>query len=105
MPRRPCLDRDLRPGRRLPAPGRWADTAVRRPSTCEEGWTSLIKLEITGAAAKVREGDVGDGIYDVERNKCWAGVVPIRSVYGPAHTAAGLSPVLPVPEYVRKLRQ
>ncbi|GAA2132070.1 pyridoxamine 5'-phosphate oxidase family protein [Streptomyces synnematoformans] len=86
-------------------PGRWADTAVRRPSTCEKDWTSLIRVEITGAAAKVRDGDVGDETYDVERNKCWAGVVPVRNVYGPALTAAGVSPDLPVPEYVRKLRR
>jgi len=65
-------------------PGRWAE--VRAPSATELRATSLLKLEITEASAKIRQGPPIDDEEDYGLG-CWAGVLPFT-----------LAPQEPVPD-------
>ncbi|SFC88969.1 pyridoxamine 5'-phosphate oxidase family protein [Streptomyces aidingensis] len=86
-------------------PGRGNDPGVRTPSVCEREVTEVIRIPVTHASAKVRQGDVGDEEFDTEADRCWAGVIPLRQVYGPPQTAAGVGPAHRVPDYARNFRQ
>jgi nitroimidazol reductase NimA-like FMN-containing flavoprotein (pyridoxamine 5'-phosphate oxidase superfamily) len=56
-------------------PGRWP--AVRPPTAQELEVTSVLRLPIDEASAKVRSGPPLDNAEDVGR-PCWAGVIPLR---------------------------
>ena len=79
-------------------PGRWAE--VRAPNTIELRATSLLKLEITEASAKVRQGPPIDDEEDYALG-CWAGVLPLglapQEPVPDSRLAAGIA----VPDYVR----
>lgn len=60
------------------APGRWAET--REPNAIELKATSVLKLPITEASAKIREGGPIDDEEDFAL-PYWAGVLPFRTVY------------------------
>ncbi|MGM1059564.1 pyridoxamine 5'-phosphate oxidase family protein [Saccharothrix sp. Mg75] len=81
------------------APGRWADS--RPPSTDELGWTAITRVEIERASAKVRTG--GPAVDKADGGGHWAGVLPIRPVYGPPISAQYLPAHVDVPAYVRLL--
>src|SRR6185436_8678715 len=57
-------------------PGRWAD--VRWPTELELKATSVLKLPIDEASAKIRTGDPKDDQQDYAMN-VWAGVLPLRT--------------------------
>lgn len=60
-------------------PGRWDES---RPMTRKElRSTGVIALEIESAGAKVRPGGVADEEEDYAL-PYWAGVIPMRTVYG-----------------------
>lgn len=59
--------------------GRWEE--VREPSLKELKATSVIRIEITEASAKKREGDPVDDKPDYELD-VWAGVLPVEKRYG-----------------------
>lgn len=59
--------------------GRWDE--VRKPNNKELNVTSVLKIKITEASAKIRTGDPSDDKKDYSL-PIWAGLVPIEKVYG-----------------------
>ena len=79
-------------------PGRWAE--VRHPTAQELKATSVLRLPLIEASAKIRSGPPKD-IADDYALQVWAGVLPLSLVPGqPVEDAA--SKVHQVPEYVTK---
>lgn len=60
-------------------PGRWSE--VRWPNELELKATSVLKLRIEEASAKIRTGDPKDDEEDYAMN-VWAGVLPISQTVG-----------------------
>jgi nitroimidazol reductase NimA-like FMN-containing flavoprotein (pyridoxamine 5'-phosphate oxidase superfamily) len=79
-------------------PGHW--DAVRQPSSQELKATSVLRLPLDEAVAKVRAGPPDDGADDLLLD-VWAGVVPLKQVWGKPEPAPELAPGRPVPSYVR----
>jgi nitroimidazol reductase NimA-like FMN-containing flavoprotein (pyridoxamine 5'-phosphate oxidase superfamily) len=82
-------------------PGRWAE--VRAPSAIELRATSLLKLEITEASAKIRHGPPIDDEEDYGLG-CWAGVLPFALVPQEPVPDPRLATGIEVPNYVRTFR-
>ena len=82
-------------------PGRWAE--VRGPNATELRATSLLKLEITEASAKIRHGPPIDDEEDYGLG-CWAGVLPFALVPQEPVPDPGLATGIEVPDYVRSFR-
>lgn len=61
-------------------PGRWEE--VRPPSPKELRATSILKMDIAVASAKVRSGPPTDGDSVDGELPVWAGVVPIHTSFG-----------------------
>ncbi|MDL2400339.1 pyridoxamine 5'-phosphate oxidase family protein [Rhizobium mayense] len=82
-------------------PGRWDSL---RPMTGQEvKATSVLRMEIEEATAKVRNGppgDTGEADFPV-----WAGVLPVRSHLAPAEAAPGLPNGIELPEPLAALIQ
>jgi hypothetical protein len=78
-------------------PGRWKD--VRWPNDDEFRQTLVIKLPITEGSAKVRALGVVDDEEDMGQS-CWAGLLPVRTSYGPALPDPALPAGIAVPAYV-----
>ena len=78
-------------------PGRWKD--VRWPNTDEFRQTLVVKLPITEASAKIRATGVIDDAEDMSQG-CWAGLLPIRTVFGPAVRDEALAADIPLPAYL-----
>jgi len=79
-------------------PGRWAD--VRWPNRKELKATTVLKLGISEASAKIRAGPPVDDDADLAQ-KCWAGVMPLKIVPGEPIADAQLPSAIPVPDYAR----
>ncbi|HXW31112.1 MAG TPA: pyridoxamine 5'-phosphate oxidase family protein [Xanthobacteraceae bacterium] len=79
-------------------PGRWAE--VRPPNAIELRTTSLLKLEITEASAKIRQGPPIDDEEDYALG-CWAGVLPLRLAPQEPLSDPRLATGIAVPDYVR----
>ncbi|MFD7655734.1 pyridoxamine 5'-phosphate oxidase family protein [Actinosynnema sp. NPDC059797] len=62
------------------APGSW--DYARQPTPKELAATSVLALDLTEASVKVRSGPPGDHEDDVAANDRWAGVLPVRAVWG-----------------------
>jgi len=78
-------------------PGRWAD--VRLPTEIEMKATTVLRIPITEASAKIRTGDPVDDDADYAID-VWAGVLPLAlSVDAPIGDAK-LTPGIGVPAYV-----
>lgn len=80
------------------APGSW--DYARRPSKKELAATTVLALDLTEAAVKIRTGDPGDDAEDVETNEAWAGVLPLHQSWGAPVPSADMIAELPVPEHV-----
>jgi len=78
-------------------PGRWAD--VRWPTELELKATSVLKLPITEASAKVRTGPPIDDEDDYDLD-VWAGVLPMSLQAGKPLADDRLIKSVEVPEYV-----
>jgi hypothetical protein len=59
----------------------------------------VIKLPIAEGSAKVRALGVLDDAEDMNQG-CWAGLLPIRTSYGPALSDPALPAGIAVPAYV-----
>jgi uncharacterized protein len=81
-------------------PGRVAE--VRRPSRKEYAATMALQMPITDWSLKVSAGWPEDEESDIDGD-AWAGVVPLRAVYGDPLPAPDLRPGIPVPGSVRAL--
>ena len=80
------------------SPGRWHDT--RRPTLKELDSTSVLKLSIEEASAKIRVGPPIDDAADCDLSH-WAGVVPLRLERGRPEPAPDLRPGIELPGYLR----
>jgi len=78
-------------------PGRWPE--IRWPSELELRATTVLKLPITEASAKIRTGDPVDDDEDYSM-PIWAGVLPLSLTPGDPVADAKLENGQPVPGYV-----
>lgn len=79
-------------------PGRAAEA---RPANRKElAATSLLRLQIVDASAKVRTGDPIDEAADLALPH-WAGLLPVRQGYEKPLAAADLDPQIPIPDSLR----
>lgn len=81
------------------APGRWDE--VRPPTPNELRATSVLRLSLEHAVAKIRSGGVGDAAADLDL-PVWAGVVPVGTVYGAPMPAPELADGLEPPASVTR---
>lgn len=79
-------------------PKRWEDS--REPTENELNITSVIKIEIEEASAKIREGDPVDDIKDYEL-PIWAGVLPFETKIGEPIADAKLDKYIELPDYLK----
>ncbi len=84
------------------ARGRWED--VRGPTERELKETAVLKLEVTEASAKVREGFSIDDGEDMSLPH-WAGVIPFALVPGKPLPEPRLRPQIPLPPYLADYRR
>ena len=77
---------------------------VRGPSETELRATSVLRLPIDEASAKVRSGPPLDDEEDYGL-PCWAGVLPLRLVSGEPQPDPRLPGGVPLPEYVAAYRR
>lgn len=82
------------------APGRWNE--VRSPSRQELKATTILRMELDEASAKIRTGGPGDAEADCLLS-CWAGVLPIRMNVGVPETDSRVPSTIPVPRYLTRL--
>ncbi|MBU6343548.1 MAG: pyridoxamine 5'-phosphate oxidase family protein [Bacteroidetes bacterium] len=61
--------------------GRWDE--VRGPNTIEMKATSVLRIDIEEASAKIRTGPPGDDAEDYQL-PVWAGILPLKKGYDPA---------------------
>jgi hypothetical protein len=80
-------------------PGRWAD--VRWPTELELKATTVLRLPITEASAKIRTGDPVDEEEDYSI-PVWAGVLPLALKAGEPIDDARLDPAIEPQEYVQR---
>jgi nitroimidazol reductase NimA-like FMN-containing flavoprotein (pyridoxamine 5'-phosphate oxidase superfamily) len=83
-------------------PGRSQD--VRGPSETELRATSVLRLPIEEASAKLRSGPPLDDEADYGL-PCWAGVLPLRLSPGPPEADPRLAAGVPLPGYVSAYRR
>ncbi|HEX6278429.1 MAG TPA: pyridoxamine 5'-phosphate oxidase family protein [Pyrinomonadaceae bacterium] len=78
-------------------PGRWPE--IRWPTELELKATSVLKLPIEEASAKIRVGDPKDDEEDYSMD-IWAGVLPLSTMPGEPIADSRLKEGAPVPEHV-----
>ncbi len=83
-------------------PGRWAD--ARQPTALELKATSVAKVPIELASAKIRQGPPMDDEADMGL-PVWAGVVPIRQLTGAPIPDPQQPDDRPLPDYIRRYVQ
>ncbi|MGZ8751979.1 MAG: pyridoxamine 5'-phosphate oxidase family protein [Acidimicrobiia bacterium] len=83
-------------------PGRWAE--AREPNDVELRQTSVLRLPIDEASAKIRTGGPVDDDADIEL-PVWAGVLPLVSRWGEPVDAADLPPGIVPSSAVGELRR
>jgi nitroimidazol reductase NimA-like FMN-containing flavoprotein (pyridoxamine 5'-phosphate oxidase superfamily) len=79
------------------APGQW--DVVRPPNRKELAATTVMALPLDEASVKVRNGPPGDEDEDYALD-VWAGVVPVRQVYGEPVPDPVLRSGIPVPDHI-----
>jgi hypothetical protein len=82
-------------------PGRWAE--IRYPNERELKATSVLKVPLTEASAKVRQGPPEDDAEDYAVN-CWAGVIPFETVVRPPVPDPKLREGIATPGYAVEYR-
>ena len=83
-------------------PGRWND--ARQPNEKELKATSILRLPLTEASAKMRTGPPEDDAEDYAL-PVWAGLVPLRLVAGDPIRDERCDPGIPVPEYAARYKR
>jgi nitroimidazol reductase NimA-like FMN-containing flavoprotein (pyridoxamine 5'-phosphate oxidase superfamily) len=81
-------------------PGRWTD--ARAPNLTELNATSVLKLEISEASAKVRSGPPIDDEEDLGL-PYWAGVIPLALRAAQPLAEARVTEAIGLPEYIDQL--
>jgi uncharacterized protein len=82
------------------APGSWDYT--RQPSRKELAATTLLAIDLTEASVKVRAGSPIDEPDDVGTHEGWAGVLPLRRIWGPPVSSDDLPAGIDAPEHVMR---
>ena len=90
--------RGLRAIVRHTTPGSWEH--ARRPSGKELAATAVLALDLTEASVKVRTGPPVDDEEDVDAATAWAGVLPVRTVFGEPDPCPLLPPGVDTPPHV-----
>ncbi|MGQ0837517.1 pyridoxamine 5'-phosphate oxidase family protein [Actinokineospora sp.] len=80
------------------APGSWEHARV--PDAKELAATSVLALDLTEAAAKIRTGGPADDEEDIDAGAAWAGVLPLRQVWGAPEPCELLTGDFAVPAHV-----
>ena len=80
------------------APGRWDD--ARQPNETELKQTSVLKMPIDSASAKISAGQPEDEDEDYALNY-WAGIIPINQSFGEPKDDPQLKKGIEVPEYLK----
>jgi len=83
-------------------PGRWAE--VREPNEREMRVTSVLRIPLLEASAKVRVGPPKDDEEDLSI-PVWAGVLPLETLPGEPVPDETVKQTAPVPGYVRGYRR
>lgn len=83
-------------------PGRWPE--IRWPNELEMKATSVLRLPIEEASAKIRAGDPKDDEEDYKMN-VWAGVVPLETFAGEPVPDTKLAKGIEIPEHVREYKK
>ena len=83
-------------------PGRMAD--IRANTESELKQTSVIRLLLDEASAKVRTGDPSDDPEDMNSG-AWAGVIPMTLESGEPITATDLEEGVAIPDYLNPYRR
>jgi nitroimidazol reductase NimA-like FMN-containing flavoprotein (pyridoxamine 5'-phosphate oxidase superfamily) len=83
-------------------PGRWAE--VRWPNELELKATTVLRLPINEASAKIRAGDPVDDEEDYSMD-VWAGILPLTVAPGEAEPDARLIDSIAVPPYVKSYKR
>jgi nitroimidazol reductase NimA-like FMN-containing flavoprotein (pyridoxamine 5'-phosphate oxidase superfamily) len=83
-------------------PGRWDD--ARQPNEKELKATSVLRLPLTEASAKIRVGPPEDDAPDYAL-PVWAGVIPLRFVADAPIRDERCGPAIPVPSYAANYRR
>lgn len=78
-------------------PGRWDD--ARQPTPNESKATKIVSVPIEMASAKVRVGPPGDDDEDYALD-VWAGILPMRTVFGELEADPLLKDGVAVPRYI-----
>ncbi|WP_419993055.1 pyridoxamine 5'-phosphate oxidase family protein [Streptomyces boninensis] len=81
-------------------PGRTTD--ARGANAKELAATAVLSIDLSEVSAKVRSGGVNDEPEDYEL-PYWAGVVPVRTVYGTPEPDTRLAPGTEVPQHIAEL--
>ncbi|QIZ34321.1 pyridoxamine 5'-phosphate oxidase family protein [Saccharopolyspora sp. ASAGF58] len=85
------------------APGSWEH--ARQPNKRELAATAVIAVDLAEAAVKIRNGGPNDDAEDVEEATAWAGVLPLRTHWGPPEPSADLPSGFEVPSHVGEREQ
>jgi nitroimidazol reductase NimA-like FMN-containing flavoprotein (pyridoxamine 5'-phosphate oxidase superfamily) len=81
-------------------PGSWQH--ARQPNAKELAATAVLAIDLAEASVKVRCGPPGDKEADVSQGTAWAGVLPVRTIFGPPEPCPLLPPGTPTPPHVLK---
>ena len=81
------------------APGSWEH--ARQPIAKELAATAVAAIDLGEASVKVRMGGAVDDDADVAAGGRWAGVLPVRTAFGPPQPDPALEAGVPVPRHVR----
>lgn len=80
-------------------PGSWRH--ARQPTAKELAATAVLAVDLAEASVKVRIGPPKDEPADVARGAAWAGVLPVRAVFGEPSRCPELPPGIETPPHVR----
>ncbi|WP_433279682.1 pyridoxamine 5'-phosphate oxidase family protein [Pseudonocardia xinjiangensis] len=80
------------------SPGSWEH--ARQPTPRELAATAVFGIDLTEASVKVRTGPPGDDEEDIATGGRWAGVLPVRTVFGAPEPCPTLPVGAPAPEHV-----
>jgi nitroimidazol reductase NimA-like FMN-containing flavoprotein (pyridoxamine 5'-phosphate oxidase superfamily) len=81
------------------APGTWSH--ARTPTRKELAATTVLALDLAEASVKMRSGPPADDAEDVEAGTAWAGVLPVRTVFGTPEPCPLLPGDRAVPPHIR----
>jgi len=80
------------------SPGSWEH--AREPDRRELAATAVFGVDLDEASVKIRSGPPGDDEADVAAGGRWAGVLPVRTVFGQPEPCPTLPAGAPVPAHV-----